>query len=186
MFGCDCPGRRRPHVGQVAIVDEQRLNQPRAARQQYHHAIGARQADLRIVEEAGADLDREAVEARHIGGLDVDLAAMLGNIEPQDRRHRHRPGGECVEGILDAGNRLAIKRHDAAQLRLGENRHPCHAASSRNGSVSPFITRRCRPMSTLRPETMTTIGPPVILILPARSAAMPTAPAPSTTSRSCV
>ena len=53
-----------------------------------------------IVEEAGADLDGEAIEARHIGGLHVDLAAMLGNVEPQDRRHGDGLGRQRLEGVF--------------------------------------------------------------------------------------
>jgi hypothetical protein len=79
---------------------------------------------------------------------------------------------------------LQIERNDAAQFRLGEYLHLRHAASSANGSALPLMTRWCRPISTLRPDRMTATGPSSLPSRPESSAAIPTAPAPSTTSRS--
>ena len=116
MFRRDRAGGGGADIGEIAIVEQQRLDQPGSCRQQHHHAVDAGQAELRIVEEAGADLDGEAVDARHIGRLHIDLAAMLGNVEPQDRRHRHRQSGQRAESVLDAGDGVEIERHDLAQF----------------------------------------------------------------------
>ena len=183
VFGSRRPGGGRAHVGQVAIVEQQRLDQPGRRRQQDHHAVGRGQADLRIVEETGADLDGKAVKVRHIGRLHVDLAMMFGNVEAQDRRHRHRQGGERPEGVLHTGDGVEVQLHDRPEIGLGEDRHAGHAARSRPSRHALLTMSRCRFMSMFLPDSTATSGP-LASTLPASRAAMPTAPAPSTTSRS--
>src|SRR5690606_11568517 len=70
----DSSGGGRAHIGQVAIVEKQRLDQPGLCREQDHQAVEAWQAKLGIVEETGAHLDREAIETRDVGGLHVHFA----------------------------------------------------------------------------------------------------------------
>src|SRR5690606_12317197 len=112
-----------------------------------------------------------------------DLAAMLGNVEPQDRRHRHLLRRQRAEGVLDAGDRLHVERDEAAQFPFGQDGHPAHAASSLAKGLSPQTICRCSPMSTFLPDRIATVGP-CGFTRPAISAAMPTAAAPSTISRS--
>ena len=183
MFRRHCAGGGRAHVGQIAVVEQQRLDQSRLCRQQHHQSVGARQTELGIVEEARADLDGKTVEPRHVGRLHVDLAAMLGDVEPHDRRHGDRQRRQRAKGSLHAGNRIEIQLHDLPEITFGEDRYAAHAAPSCAPTNSPHTTCRCSAMSIFRPETRTTTGPET-LTLPASSAAMPTAPAPSTTSRS--
>src|SRR3954454_11488522 len=184
MLGRDRTGGGGAYIREIAVVEEQRLDQSGLCREQHHHAVDARQAELGVVEEAGADLDGETIDAGHIGGLHIDLAAMLGDVEPENRRHRHGKRGQGAEGVFDAGNSIEIERHEGAQLRGGEDGHPAHGTRSGSASASPLTTRRCRPMSMLSPVRTTTVGP-LVLTLPASRAPMPTAPAPSTISRSC-
>jgi len=96
MAGGDCPGSRRADIGQVAVVEENRLDDPGLGAEEDHETIEAGQAELGIVEETGADLDREAVEPRHISGLHVDFAMPFGNRHRQDRRHHHAAGREVL------------------------------------------------------------------------------------------
>jgi hypothetical protein len=74
----DGAGRRGAHGRQVAVVEQHGFGQAGARGQHEHQPVQARQPERRVVEEAGADLDREAVEARQIGGLHVDFAVALG------------------------------------------------------------------------------------------------------------
>ncbi len=134
----DRPGRSRAHVGQIAIVEQQRLDQAGPGGEQDHQPVEARQAELRIVEEAGADLDREPLEAGNIGGLDVDLAIGLRDRHRQDRRHHHASRGERGEGPLDDADRVEIEMDDPAQLLLRQHRHvmrhrPVPSPSQRRG-----------------------------------------------------
>ena len=126
MLGRDRAGGGGAHIGEIAVVEQQRLDKAGASAEQDHQAVEARQPELGIIEEAGADFQREAVEPRHIGGLDVDFAAMFGNVEPQDRRHHHGLGGQRPKGVLDAIDRARVERHDAAEIGFGQDQHPGH------------------------------------------------------------
>ena len=113
--------------------------------------VEARQAELRIVEEAGADLDGEAVDAGHIGGLHVDLAAMLGDVEPQDRRHRHRAWsrarGRRPRRRRRRRDRAARCVRSSASVRMSIR---LMAAST---ALLAATIARCSAMSMLRPES---------------------------------
>jgi hypothetical protein len=89
MPGGHGTGCRRADVGEIAVVEQHGLHDSGLGVQQDHEAVEAGQAALGVVEETGADLDREAVQARHIGGLDVDLAVPLRDRHRQDRRHHY-------------------------------------------------------------------------------------------------
>ena len=176
----DRPRRRRAHVGQIAVVQQQRLDKPGAGRQHHHHAIGRWQAKGGVAEETGADLDRKAVDPRHIGGFHIDLAAMLGKIKSQDRGHGDRQGGQRPKRAFDAFNAGQIKRHQQAQIGLGQNGdRGSHANSS--ALLAPAITRACKSGSIFCPDRIATTGPEATT-LPARMAPIPTAAAPSMTS----
>src|SRR5690606_7634939 len=125
--------------------------------------------------EAGADLDGEMVDARHIGRLDVDFSPVLGDVEPEDRRHRHRRRGQRAEGVLHAVDGVEVKRHERAQVCLGQDGD---GVSHLAGSSS---TRVNVSGATLAPERMQTVSRPG-LTRPDRIAAWPTAAAPSTAS----
>ena len=169
----DRAGRGGTHVGEIAVVEQQRLDQPGAGAEQHHQPVQARQSEPGIVEEPRADLDGEAVEAGHIGRLHVHLAAMLGDVEAQDRRHHHRPWSRVRQ---TPAPRSPPPRHRAA--RCGEDR-------LRSGSAWRSLPPRrsdgaargrcCAPRRRPRPDRAPTTRP-------ASSAAMPTAPAPSTVS----
>ena len=78
------------------------------------------QAELRVVEEAGADLDREAVEAGDPGGLDVDLAVHRRERHRQDRRHDDAAGVEGGEGALGDVDGGEVERDGAAEVGFGD------------------------------------------------------------------
>jgi hypothetical protein len=121
MPGRDRACGRRAHIGQIAIVQEHGLDQPGLRRKQHHKTVQARQAERGIVEEAGADLDRKALEARNIGGLDVDLAIGVGDRHRQNRRHHHLARGERGESPLDRVDDGEIEPHRRAQLVFGQD-----------------------------------------------------------------
>jgi hypothetical protein len=50
------------HIGQIAVVQQQRLHEAGPCRQHHHQAVGRGQAERRVAEETGADLDGEMVE----------------------------------------------------------------------------------------------------------------------------
>ena len=120
VAGGDGAGGGGADVGQVAVVEEEGLDEAGLRAEEDHQAVERGQAALGVVEEAGADLDREAVEAGEEGGLDVDLAV--------DRRQGHREhrghddaagveGGEGAFGDVDGGE---VERDGAAEVGLGD------------------------------------------------------------------
>src|SRR5579885_1740323 len=177
--------RRRPDIRQIAVVEQHRLDEAGAGAQQHHEAVEARQSALRIVEEAGADLDGEAWDAGDIGGLHIDLAVRLGNVEAQDRRHRHRLGRERVERRLDDGDGVGVDGDAAAKLRLGQDDYLSHPRTSLSPirTDAPLAMRASWWRSRLQPLRMSAVGPRS-WTLPARRAAADTAAAPSATRRS--
>lgn len=56
---------------------------------------------------------QQAVEARNLGRLSIDLSQMLSNIQPQDGWHRHRLRSERME---KHAQRIALPRGRAARL----------------------------------------------------------------------
>ena len=121
MPGGDGSRRRRADVGQIAIVEKQGLDESRRRGKQDHQAVEARKAEPRIVEEAGADLDGEAIEAGNIGGFHVDLAMGLGDRHGQDRRHDDFARRQRREGVLDDLQRVEVERDAASQVGLGQD-----------------------------------------------------------------
>jgi hypothetical protein len=59
------PGGSGADIGEIAIVEQQRLEHSGPCREQHHQSGCARQADLGVVEEARRDLDRETVDPGH-------------------------------------------------------------------------------------------------------------------------
>ncbi len=116
VAGRDGAGRRRADVGEVAVVEEQRVDEAGLRREQDHQPVEARQAELRVVEEARAHLDREAVEAGDVGRLHVDLAVRLRDRHRQDRRHHDAARGERGEGPLDRVDRLEVEADRLAEI----------------------------------------------------------------------
>lgn len=117
----DRASRRRAHIGQIAIVQQDRINQPGFRRKQDHQPVQARQAQFRVVEKAGADLDREPVKTRNIGGLYINLTIGVRQCHGEHRRHDHlaaRKRGKCLLHNFDCRQ---IKRHKVAQIMLGED-----------------------------------------------------------------
>ena len=189
MAGGDRAGGGSAQIREIAVVQVQRLEAPGPGREHHHHAGHARQAELGIVEEAGAHLDRETRQSRHERGLDVDLAVHLGEVHVQDRRHHDAAGGERRERAGDGVDDLGVELDAAPELVLGQDRER-HAACPGQGARAPglgsspriSVNRR---MSTLRPLSTTAISSPGARTLPASSAATPTAPPPSTICCSC-
>src|SRR5690606_38784373 len=107
--------------------------------------------------------------------------------EPENGRHRDRQCRQRAKGIFDAGDRGEIESDQAPQLRLGEDGDAAHRVPLPVPEAMPAEFRqmmsRWACMSMLRPDSSVTTGPSAFT-LPASNAAMPTAPAPSTTSRS--
>ena len=126
MLGRDGAGRGRPDVGEKAVVEKHGPRDPGIGAEQHHQAVQARQALFRIVEEAGADLDREGVEAWHIGGLHVDFAMLFLDRHGEDRRHHDSACGEAGEGPFDDRHRFQVERDAGAEFRFREDRHPRH------------------------------------------------------------
>src|SRR5690606_14496719 len=110
---------------------------PGPGREKDHQAVEAGQAELRVVEEAGADLDGEAVEAGDVGGLDVDLAMGVGNGHGQDRRHDDAAFGQGGEGAGDDVDCREVEADDGAQIGLGK-----HGDVTRHGDVPSPDSRR--------------------------------------------
>ncbi len=110
-----------------------------------------RRADeLRVVEEAGADLDGEPGKSRHVGRLHVHLAAMLGYVEPQDRRHGDGLRRERGEAVLDAADSREVERYERAQvgsvrMRIVGIRRPPPARPRRSGCGGGGPRRCCGP-----------------------------------------
>src|SRR3546814_17603653 len=95
-------------------------------------------------------LDREAVEAGHIGRLHVDLGVPLGQRHRQHRRHHHAAAGQGPERPLDDTDGLDVERHAVAQLAPAQHqdltprrpprlwprlRPPLPATATRNSGV---------------------------------------------------
>jgi len=75
-----------------------------------------------VVEEAGGDLDREAVQALDVGRLHVDLAVVGGDVDPHDRRGDGSPFGQRDERFLHRRDGFAVQRHALAKLGFGQER----------------------------------------------------------------
>ena len=177
----DSAGRRRPNVGQIAVVEKHRLDDSGFRVEQHHQAVQAGQPAFRIIEEAGADLDGEAVEAGHVGGLHVDLAAMRLDRHGEDRRHHDAAFGERAKGVLHDRHRVEIERDALPQLGLRQDRHARHSPPSDSTSLAGAIACWKRVMSMFFPETMIATRSPSVAARAASSAAIPMAPAPSAT-----
>ena len=121
VAGRHCAGGGGAHIGQIPIVEKHRLNQPGAGAEQNHQSVDAGKTQFRVVEKTRADLDGEAVDAGHIGGFNIDLAVKLLDIEPQDRWHDHRLGGQGGKSILDAVDGARVKGNCGAQLVFGND-----------------------------------------------------------------
>ena len=121
VAGGDGAGGGGADVGQVAVVEEERLDEAGGGGEEDHQAVEGGQAALGVVEEAGADLDREAVEAGEVRGLDVDLAVDGGQRHREDRRHDDAAGVERGEGALDGVDGGEVERDGAAELGLGDD-----------------------------------------------------------------
>ena len=140
------PGGGGPQIGEVAIVEKHRLDQPGFRGEQDHQPVQAWQSQCGIVEEAGADLDGKPAHARDVGGFHVHLALRLGELHRHHRRHHHAPVRQRAEGCLDHVHGLGVECHRPAQLRL------CHDPDVMRHNVSP--------RSPSRPERRPARSPP--------------------------
>ncbi|MNE76425.1 hypothetical protein D3C80_1726590 [compost metagenome] len=116
---CDRPGCGGTHICEVAVIEKKGLHQSGPCAEEDHQPVEARQTEIGIVEEAGADLDGETVKTRHISRLYIHLATKLWYIEPQDRRHGDRFGCERCKGLLHALDCRQVELHDSAQIFFG-------------------------------------------------------------------
>ncbi|MNF97580.1 hypothetical protein D3C84_804140 [compost metagenome] len=114
------PGRGGAHGGEVTVVQQQGFQQAGACREQHHHAVEAGQAKLGVIEKTRADLDGEALQARQVSGLHIHFTVVLGNVQPQDRRHRHGGGGQQYEGLFDGVDTGQIEGHATAQVGFAQ------------------------------------------------------------------
>ena len=121
VAGGDAAGGGGADVGQVAVVEEERLDEAGGGGEEDHQAVERGQAELRVVEEAGADLDREAGEAGEERGLDVDLAVHCRQRHREDGGHDDAAGVERGEGALDGVDGGEVERHGATELGLGDD-----------------------------------------------------------------
>ena len=181
MFGGNATGSGGADIGQITVIEHHGFEQAGFGRKQVHQSVDRWQAKLGIVKEAGADFDCETVQSRHIGGFDIDLAIVIVDIKPKDRRHPYILGRQCQKGVFDTGNRIAIKRDHVAKVGFGQNSDVGHIGySAIRSTSSPPTIRLCKSISMLQPVDRTTVVPG-LSINPARRAAMPTAAAPSIT-----
>ncbi|MDZ7749934.1 MAG: hypothetical protein U5K43_14920 [Halofilum sp. (in: g-proteobacteria)] len=134
---------RGAQVGEPAVVQQGRLRATGLGREQRHHARQAGQALLRVVEEPGADLHGEAVEAAHPGHLDVAFGVALGHVHRRHRRHDHLAAVQRRERAGDGVDRARVQPRALAQLRFGENADR-HRVSSRGFMASTLQFRRSR------------------------------------------
>ena len=121
VAGGDGAGGGGADVGQVAVVEEERLDEAGGGGEEDHQAVERGQAELGVVEEAGADLDREAGEAGEVRGLDVDLAVDCRQRHREDGGHDDAAGVERGEGALDGVDGGEVERHGATELGLGDD-----------------------------------------------------------------
>jgi len=121
-------------IGQVAIVQKDCFNKACSRGKSQHHPVQAGQADPRIVEEAGADLDGKAVEAFNIGCFDIHFAICLRNFHRQDRRHDHSLFRQSDECLFDHINQGTAQSHLSAKFGLGHNSN----VMGHSGILSPL------------------------------------------------
>ena len=118
------------HIRQIAVIHQQRLDQPGSSREQDHQSVETGKPDLRIVEETGTDLDRKAVEAWDVGSLDVHLAVGVVDLHRQDRRHHDVTRRKRHKHTFDHVHCGEVQWHSGAQINLGQNPHlMAHKAS---------------------------------------------------------
>ncbi len=121
--GGERPGQAGAQLGEVAVVDEQRLQKAGLRADQDHHARAVGQTLGGVVGKARCDLDGEAVEALDVGRLDVDLAVVLGDLDGDDGGREGASFGEAREALGDRFECLAVEPGAAADLGLGKQRH---------------------------------------------------------------
>ena len=102
VLGGHRAGSGRAQIGQVPVIQQQRLNQTRRAGQQNHQAVCARQADLGITEETRTDLDGRVrfgtyavltstsprcsgISSRRMGGMTTFPVARVRNASSTQR-----------------------------------------------------------------------------------------------------
>jgi hypothetical protein len=122
----NCAGCGRAHIGEVSVVQQQGVHQAGLGGEQDHQAVEAGQADLGVVEETWADLDRETIEARDIRRLHVDLAMRIGDVHGQDRRHDDLAARQGAEGLLNDIHGGRVQMHAGAQVAFGEHEDITH------------------------------------------------------------
>ncbi len=88
---------------------------------------------LGLSKKPGRDLDREAVDAGHIGGLHVDLAIVLAIAMRQDRRHHHlaagqRPNASSTQATAARSSGTASRR--SASVRMRDAHAACRSLRS--------------------------------------------------------
>jgi len=96
---------------------------------------------LGLSKKARADLDRETLQPRQVGGFHIYLAVVLGHIQAQDRWHRHLGRGKQGKGLLDSIDRVAVEGDAATQVGFAEQGDGRHSNTSSEGNVS-FRRRR--------------------------------------------
>ncbi len=111
------------HIGEKAIVEQKRFHEPGFRRKQDHQAVEARQADFRIVEETGADLDGEPVETGNIGGFHIHLAMNLRNVHGEDGWHDDVARGERAEGFFHHVDGFEVEPNGLAQIGFGQDKN---------------------------------------------------------------
>src|SRR5688572_15131327 len=114
-------------VREVAVVQQHGLEETGARAHYEHQPTAVGQPARWIVEESGSDLDRETVVALYVCRLDVDLAAVGGDVHPYDRWHAdaalrqpgktERHGLGCFIRHRHATTDLAFVQHQYAHGR---------------------------------------------------------------------
>jgi hypothetical protein len=118
VLGRDRSRQRRPHLGEVRVVEQEGLGPARLRGQHDHEAARHGQSGLRVGVEAGRDLHREGGEAANVGRLHVDLGLALGHVDADRRGHQDLAAREPDEAVLDGGERLRVDADAGADLGL--------------------------------------------------------------------
>jgi hypothetical protein len=97
---CDGSGRRRPHIGEVSLVQQYRFGPAGTFAEKQHQPVARREPERGITIESGSHFDNKRVVGIDMSEFDMAIAGRLFEVKVACRRDHQPPLGKRGEALL--------------------------------------------------------------------------------------